>query len=82
MDTFLSQTHVYTPLLSKWSRWFSKRSKNVPTKTIIYVGMVHCVAEIMGSCMENQLVGKIQEQGGVFYDIITTQVNIHQLQDS
>ena len=46
------------------------------------VGMVHCVSETMGSCRKNQHGSKLQEQERVFHDIVTTQVNICQLQDT
>ena len=41
-----------------------------PTKTSRDVGMVDSVSDATGSCMENQLVEKVQEQGGVYRDIV------------
>ena len=46
--------------------------KMFPTKTSRDVGMVDGVSDATGSCMENQLVEKVQEQGGVFCDSVTT----------
>lgn len=41
-----------------------------------------CVAETKGNCMKTQLVEKVPEQGQVFRDIVTTQVNIFWLPDT
>ncbi len=35
--------------------------------------MVDGVSDATGGCMENQLVEKVQEQGGLFRDSVTTQ---------
>ena len=35
--------------------------------------MAACVSVVSGSCMENQLAEKVNEQGGVFCDMVTTQ---------
>ena len=43
-----------------------------PTKTSRDIGMVNGVSDASGS-MENQLVEKVQEQGDVFRDSVTTQ---------
>ena len=42
------------------------------SKTIRDVGMVDSVSDATGSCMENQLVENVQEQGGLFSDSVTT----------
>ena len=44
-----------------------------PTQTSRDIGMVNGVSDATGSCMKNQLVEKVQEQGGVFSDSVTTQ---------
>ena len=41
------------------------------TKTSGDAEMVGCVSDVTGSCIENQLVEKVQEQGGVFRNITT-----------
>ena len=38
---------------------YIKGVKTFPTKTRGDVGMVHCVSEANGSCIENQLVEKV-----------------------
>ena len=43
-----------------------------PTETSSNVEMVGCVSEATGSCMEKLTAGKVQEQGGVFHDSVTT----------
>ena len=52
-------------------------SKNIlPPKPVKMQGWSHRSS----SCMENQPVENVLEQGGVCHDILTTQVKIHQLQ--
>ena len=45
----------------------------LPTKTGRDVGMVDGVYDATGRCMEKPTGGKIQEQGGVFHDSVTSQ---------
>lgn len=54
--------------------------KMFPTKMSRDVGMVHCMSEITCSCIEI-LEQKVQERRCI-HDIVTSQVNIRQLQDT
>ena len=48
-----------------------KGTKTVLCKNKHNVGMVQCVSKYAYSCMKNQLVKKLSEQGGAFLDIAT-----------
>ena len=43
-----------------------------PSKTSRDVGMVDDVSDATGSCMEKPTGEKVQEQGGLFHDSVTT----------
>ena len=60
---------------------YIKGIKMFPSKASRDVEMVDGVSDATGSCMENQLVENVQEQGGLFRDY-NNRVNICCLQDT
>ena len=56
--------------------------KTFPTKTSRDVGMVHCISETTGSCMEKLTGTKRPRTRRCICNILATQVNIRRLQDT